>query len=152
MKNYLNMSKLGWFATLLMGVFFLSSCEKTKVVDETQLPSASQRYVLTHFPDSRIIQVVKEVDDLKLTYEVFLDSGFELEFDRKGEVFSVKSNRQSAIPNSTVPVKILNYVQANYADLFILEWELDNTNQEVKLSNGMELVFSKAGDFIRIDS
>lgn len=152
MKNLLKFNSLGLFITLCFSFFFLTSCEKSKVVDETELPTSSQRFILEHFPGSRIIQVDREIDDLKLTYEVYLDSGYELEFNRKGENISIKSNRNQAIPSSAIPARISQYVQSEFPDLVIVEWELETTTQEIKLSNGMELVFSKTGEFIRIDN
>lgn len=142
-----------WFGVLSMVIlgFGLTSCEKESVVTEGDLPTVSQQYISTHFPDVQILQVVKDIDGLSKSYEVYLD-GFQLEFSRSGDIKSVKSNRQQAIPDSTVPAKILDYVNAQYSDSVIWEWEKDDSLQEVQLSNGMELVFSKSGDFIRIDS
>jgi hypothetical protein len=131
--------------------FGLSSCEKESVVPEGDLPTVAQQYISTHFPNVQVLQVVKDIDGLSKSYEVYLD-GFQLEFSRSGDITNVKSNRQQAIPNSTVPVKILEYVNAQYSGSAIWEWEKDDSLQEVKLSNGLELVFSKSGDFIRIDS
>src|SRR5690606_25102956 len=113
------------------------------------LPKDAQLFIAQHFPDQEIIQVVKERDDLKTGYDVYLSDGFNLDFDKKGNIIGVEGT--SKLPDSVVPTKILAYVQANYPDSFIRDWELDDRGQEVTLSNGMDLKFDKEGNFIRID-
>jgi hypothetical protein len=55
------------------------------------------------------------------------------------------------IPDSVVPLKVLEYVQANYKEHFITEWKKSKTTQEIKLSNRKELVFNLSGTFLRVD-
>ncbi|TRO65255.1 PepSY-like domain-containing protein [Christiangramia sabulilitoris] len=53
---------------------------------------------------------------------------------------------------SSLSQDILNYVSSNYPDLTIIEAELeDNGNFEIYLSNGLELIFDSAGNFLGID-
>lgn len=51
-----------------------------------------------------------------------------------------------------IPANVLGYVQNNYADHFIVEWDKDKTDQEIQLSNGLELIFNLSGTFLRIDN
>ena len=44
--------------------------------------------------------------------------------------------------------KIRNYVTENYPTVSIIEWELDDDEQEVELSNEVELVFDLEGEFL----
>lgn len=129
----------------------LSSCDKDEdaVVPQTELSAEAKAYVNTHFNGAVISQVIKDNEGLSHEYEVILNNGVKLEFNAKGEVESIKSLKQ--LPDSVIPAKILAYVKANYPAEFITEWELDLNDQEVQLSNGMELKFSKTGDFLRID-
>lgn len=129
----------------------LASCDKDddKVVPETELSAEAKSYVSTHFNGVAISQIIKDNEGLSHEYEVILANGVKLEFNAKGEVESIKSLKQ--LPDSVIPVKILDYVKAQYPAEFITEWELDLNDQEVQLSSGMELKFSKAGDFLRID-
>lgn len=135
------------FAFLVL--FGLSSCDKEIVLAENKVPTEISSYLETHFSENKVLQVIKELDDLKKTYEVYLEGGFELEFNRKKEVISLKS--QSGLPDSVIPGKILTYVQNNYPGTFIKEWELDDLGQEIRLDNKMELKFNKSGEFLRID-
>tara|TARA_R100001369_G_scaffold92902_1_gene141216 strand:- start:34523 stop:35260 length:738 start_codon:yes stop_codon:yes gene_type:complete len=54
---------------------------------------------------------------------------------------------------STLSQKILNYITANYPNLTIVEAEEeDNGNIEITLSDGTELVFDSAGNFLGEDN
>jgi len=138
-------SVVGMTVMLIM----FTACDKESVIAADGLPKDAQLFIAQHFPDQEIIQVVKERDDLKTGYDVYLSDGFNLDFDKKGNIIGVEGT--SKLPDSVVPTKILAYVQANYPDSFIRDWELDDRGQEVTLSNGMDLKFDKEGNFIRID-
>lgn len=130
-------------------VFALASCDKEKVVSSNDLPATSTTFINTHFAGKDILQVVKETDDLKTTYKVHLSGGTKLEFNKDGEIYDIESNE--ALPSSVIPTSIQNYVTANYPTFHIKEWEIDKTTQEIKMSNGLTLVFDKNGTFLRID-
>ena len=136
--------------TLVGAVLILfTACDKESVVSADGLPKDAQVYITQHFPNHEIVQVVKERDDLKTSFDVYLSEGFNLDFDKKGKILGVEGSGK--LPDSVVPEQILAYVKTNYPDLFILDWELDDRGQDVKLSNGMELKFDKNGNFLRID-
>jgi len=134
------------FAIVLMT---FTACDKERVVSADGLPKDAQLFIAQHFPDHEILQVVKERDDLKTTYDVYLSEGFNLDFDKNGKILGVEGTNK--LPDTVVPEKILAYIQANYPDYFIRDWELDDYGQEVTLSNGMDLKFDKNGNFVRID-
>lgn len=135
----------------IASILFLSftACDDERVVGENALPKAAGLYITQHFPSHQVVQVVKERDDLKTTYEVFLDEGYRLAFSKKGDILGVEGNNR--LPDSAIPPTVLTYVQTNYPDEYILSWELDDTGQEVTLSNRRELKFDKNGNFLRID-
>lgn len=139
---------------LFLSAFFaigtLSSCEKETILPESDWPSEIVSYVETHFSDLVILQVVKDKEGLKKTYDVRLEGGFKLEFDRKIEVIEIQGTGR--LPDSVIPAKILEYVNQNYPENYIIEWELEGKNQEVKLDNSLELEFTMSGEFLRIDS
>ncbi|MEK6482103.1 PepSY-like domain-containing protein [Catalinimonas sp. 4WD22] len=76
-----------------------------------------------------------------MDYEVILENGVQLEFNRKGECSSIEGN--TALPDSVIPEKIVEYVTQSYADNYIISWERDD--------NGTELNFDKSSNFLRID-
>jgi len=136
---------------LMMTLLAVSGCDNEKVVDETSLPPLATEFIEAHYPDATIARVVRDRDDLLKSYDVILDNQVELEFDRLGECYSVDAPGNERIPDSIVPLKVLEYVQTNYPDEVMTEWEKSKTTQEVKLSNRKELVFNLSGTFLRID-
>lgn len=128
----------------------LISCEKEKILPLTEVPSEISNYISTHFPDNPIIQSIKETDGLELTYDITLEGGFFLEFNRKKEVIDIEG--LSKLPDSVIPAKLLEYMPSNYPDNFIIGWELDDRNQQIKLENRLELEFNMNGIFLRIDN
>ncbi|HOO85686.1 MAG TPA: PepSY-like domain-containing protein [Prolixibacteraceae bacterium] len=126
------------------------SCEKETVLDDLNIPEEISDYVNTHFPDNKIIQIIKDVDELELTYDLTLEGSFSLEFNRKKQIISI--NGLNKLPDSVIPEKLLNYANNHYAEQHIVEWSLDNRDQEIKLDNGIELKFNTKGEFLRIDN
>ena len=138
-------------ASLSLSLLMLTACESEKVVSENSLPNTAKEFVDTHFPSATIQQVVKDKDGLKTDYDVILDNQVKLTFDKDGDCFDAEGTAMTKLPDTIIPGKILEYVQKNYKDQFITDWEKDKTSQEVKLSSRIELVFNLSGDFLRID-
>lgn len=135
---------------LLMGVVLFTGCEKEEIVPESKLPAAIQTYITTHFPDNSVTQVIQEKNFANTSYEIFLDGGFQLDFNNKNEITNIESTTK--LPDSVIPVEILAYVSENYPSNVIIEWELDDKNQQIGLDNGLDLEFTMAGVFLRIDN
>ncbi len=134
------------FASLLI----LASCEKEKILPTTKIPSEISNYTSTHFSEFPIIQVIKDTDGFELTYDVVLKDGYFLEFNRQKEIIDIEG--VMALPNSVIPANIIEFVLENYSNNYIIGWELDKKNQQVKLDNLIELEFDMNGNFIKIDN
>lgn len=138
----------------LLAVSFLSfsSCDEDEVSKNEVLPVEIINYIEQHFPGKKIVKSKIERKFNKLKYEVKLEGGFELEFNERKEVVEIEGITK--LPDSVIPPKILAYVKTNYPDNYIIEWELDDneTKQEVKLDNRIELEFTLDGEFIKIDN
>lgn len=130
-------------------ILFFAACDKESLIAEDGLPKDASTYIQTHFPTHEIVQIVKDRDGLSLSYDVILSGGYKLDFDRKGKIEGVEGSAK--LPDSVIPAPVLAYVNANYADHYIIDWELDDGGQEVKLVNGLELKFDKKGNFLRLD-
>jgi len=77
------------------------------------------------------------------------DEGVKNEVDLTAVAFKADVH----IRTSTLSQKILNYITANYPNLTIVEAEEeDNENIEITLSDGTELVFDAAGNFLGEDN
>ena len=127
----------------------LVSCEKETLIPETELPKEITAYIQEHFPKTAVVQTVKETELADKSWEVYLEGGIVLKFDKSMEITDIES--MTALPASVIPQKIREYVASKYPGHFIRGWELDDRNQQVELDSGMELVFSMGGDFLRID-
>lgn len=142
-----------FFLTMLFGALAaltsFASCQKDTIIQESALPAEIKAYVAEHFPGNKILQAEKDKDGPKQHYELILSDGIKLEFNHKKEIIEIEG--KSKLPDSVIPEKIRSYVKANYPDSIILEWEIDRKKQQVKLNNGLDLEFSKSGDFLRID-
>lgn len=130
--------------------FLLISCEKEKVISLSETPSEITFYINTNFPENSIIQTIKDTDGFELTYDITLNEGIYLEFNRKKEV--IKIHGIEKLPDSVIPVKLLEFVSLNYANNVIIKWELDDKNQQITLNNNTQLEFNMNGDFLRIDN
>lgn len=138
-----------YYLVIILPLFFIS-CDKETILPETKVPAEITNYVDTHYPANPIIQVTKDNDGFKLTYDIVLQDFTKLEFNRKKEIIEIQSPNK--LPDSVIPTKILEYVFKNYASNWIISWDLDDKRQKVELNNGLEIEFSTNGDFLRIDA
>lgn len=135
-------------------IWATTACEQEKVVAQESLPDNARTFITTHFPQETVIQVVRDRDGLKTSFDVILSNGFDLEFTKTGECTQV-DGKNKTIPDGVVnPEKIRTYVRTNFSQHTIVSWEKDQDDRDrynVELSNGLDLNFDKNGDFLRID-
>lgn len=115
-----------------------------------EIPTAIHEYVEFHFPDNPIIRAKKEIDKGRISYEIYLEGRFELEFNEALEIVEIDGS--SKLPDSVIPEPILIYVGANYPNNVITDWEIKSDRQEVGLDNNVDLIFDLDGNFLRIDN
>lgn len=145
MKN--NIKTLGLSAAMLALV--LTGCADDKIVTENDLPEEISTYISNNFPDNEVAQVTVDQEALSKKYAVILKDNIKLEFDSKNNITDIDAN--AALPDHVIPAEILAYVNANYPENVITDWELEDKHQQVELENGLTLEFSLAGEFLRID-
>ena len=138
-----------YFFTALLPLL-LSSCEVEAIVPGQNVPAEITSYLEKHFPKNPVLQTVKDVDGLELTYDITLKEGVFVEFNRSKEVIDIESTTQ--LRESVIPAKLAEFVAANYSGSFIVGWEKEGRNQQIKLNSGIELEFNSKGEFLRIDS
>jgi len=122
------------------------------VIEPTALPSSAKTFTETYFPNALYKSSVKlNTPTVNGTvYDISLANGFEIDFDAAGNWTEIDGGNQ-AIPTALIPAKINAYVTENYPDLFVVQIENEKTKYDIELSNGLDLVFTPAGDFVRID-
>ncbi|WP_353718886.1 PepSY-like domain-containing protein [Dyadobacter sp. 676] len=136
---------------LLLAPVLFAGCEEDKVVGEAALPAAEKQYLDTHFPNVAISRVVRHRNDNMTTYDVWLQNRIEVEFDAHGRVAGIDGQATERLPDSVLPTPILEYVNTRYEGQYVVEWERERNDQEIRLFNGTELVFDLNGAFVRID-
>lgn len=144
----------GFIALSLL--FTTTSCDNDDdndhVINAADLPQTANAFVTTYFPNATFQTIKKQnrADSDGSIYDVYLSNGFEIDFDANGNWVDIDGNHQ-AIPVALIPEKINTYVTANYPNQFVTSIDNETTYTEVELSNNLELVFDKQGNFLRID-
>lgn len=120
-----------------------------QIIQASELPATASQFIKSNFGKESIAKVEKDAKDMD--YEVYFNNGVKVEFDQQGNWKEIDGNKVTAIPTEFIDKSILKYVSANYPSTKIVKIEKNRTNQEVELSNGVELKFDSNGKFIRMD-
>ena len=130
------------------------SCEKETVISENNLPNVASQFLSKNFNTVKILSVVEEKEGLSgLEYDVLLDNGIEIKFNKNGEWLDINAqNDSTALPDSVIPTSILSYVKEKYPNTGINSIEIERHGYDVELTNGLDLQFDKDGKFLRIDN
>ncbi len=127
---------------LAASMTFFSSCEQKEI----QLPENAAAFMNDYFPDAEIRKIEKEGGK----YEVKMQNDMEVDFNKNGEWTKVDC-RKEAVPLAVIPTAIASYLEENYPGIFVKEIEIINGKYEVDLSNGTDLIFNKAGEFVKVE-
>lgn len=144
------MKKLFSFALLALLMINSACGGNEQIISLEQLPQNAQNIVKQYFADDQISFIMKEKDGLSTEYEVRFASGSKLEFDKNGEFKSVDcvTNR---VPDGLVAEQIRNYVNTQFAGLFIVEYSKDGSRWKAELNSGLELIFDSKYNFVGVD-
>lgn len=137
---------------VLLGVLFaafvlLQGCDERKI-SVKRLPEPARTFIGKYFTGIDIVSAEKEKDDGKVTYNVRLLEGTELEFDKAGFWTDVDCGF-SVLPDGILPEAIAQYVTSSYPQEKAYKVERKPGGYEVTISGGAELMFNAAGEFIR---
>ena len=89
-----------------------------------------------------------EIDDGK--YEVHLNDGTEINFDRKGNWDKVDC-KLKAVPAHLIPATIASNVETQFSGTVITKIDKERYGYEIELSNGLDLKFNRQGMLSEID-
>lgn len=121
-----------------------------KPIQVSQLPDAAQQFIKQHFADRKVVLAKVETELMSKSYEVVFANGDHIDFDGKGNWEEVDC-KSSFVPPAIVPVRIMEYIHANYPDETVVKIEKDRREYEVKLSNRVELSFDLKFNLTDID-
>lgn len=114
------------------------------------LPAEALSFINKHFTDTGIASYeTKNIVGLGKSYEVKLNNGVEVTFDKLGAWKEISDGR--GIDSSLIPESIKRFVDQNYKGTFINSIEKDNKSIKVDLANDIDLEFDANGGFVRID-
>lgn len=146
MKTFLKTLTVIIFAIILMPAY--SSADNSgRPIANSELPKAAQTFLAKYYPS---VTYTSKLD--KDEYEVDLSNGHSVDFSLKGEWLDVEAPEGRSVPAGFYPAAIDSYVKTNYKGVGINEISREKGELEVELVNGVELIFSSAGKFIRSDS
>ena len=146
------MKKSVFFLAALMCMMMnsVATFANDMIIPATQLPAAAQSFIQKTFPGQAVSYAKVDRDFGKTTYEVCLNNGTKLEFDKNGTWDKVDCN-YSAVPADLVPANIATYVKSSFPGATIVKIDKERYGYDIELSNDLELKFNKNGKMLRVD-
>lgn len=149
------------FILLFALVSFVSVNAQTFSIEANELDNNIITFVQNHFPDNAITLCFVEYEtnrpsSLVDEFNVILDNGTKLEFDRNSNLTSVEGKRDF-VPVEILPKSIQNYITTYYPTKKIKSISIERTRKskvidyEVDFAHGLELTFNKNGKLINIE-
>ena len=114
------------------------------------VPEAINTFVQQYFPGATIAGVQVDNEYGGQEYDIYLSDGTQIDFDRNNQWDNVEC-RASAVPAALVPQAIANYVKSKFPSIAIVKIDKDMQGYDIELSNGLDLEFDQAGNFMRMD-
>ena len=133
--------------SLLMLVGVVAACQARDEYsrDAGVLPQAARTVIGKNFKSKvGIVKIDKDFGRVS-EYEVTLDDGTEITFDRNGNWKDVECNSRRSVPDGFILPAIRKYVAKNYKNVKIVGVEKERNGYEISLSNGIDMKFDKQG-------
>lgn len=119
-------------------------------INPNQVPNSLRQFVVTHYgKEVTITRAERERKGEGFEYEVKLSNGAEIDYGISDEWLEIED--VNGVPQAIVGETIAAHVKANHPNAKIVKIEREARGFEVKLSNGLELVYDRAGRFLRLD-
>ena len=141
---------------LMIAICCMVSCNmvanagNNKPISVNALPAKVQTLLSQHFNGQKVMLATIESGVVSRSYDVVLQNGTKLEFDKKGNLTEI-DGKQDIVPAQLIPQAIRNYLKDNYAGLSVKKIEMNKNEYEVELANGLDLTFNKHFQLIDID-
>ena len=143
------------FRKLMIAICCMVSCNMAanagndKPIAVNALPVKAQTLLSNHF-NQKVMLATTESGVVSRSYDVVLQNGTKLEFDKKGNLKEIDC-KQGIVPALLIPQAIKNYLKDNYAEQSVKKIEMNKNEYEVELTNGLDLTFNKHFQVIDID-
>jgi len=135
--------------TTILTITGIISC-KDSIITADRLPDAARSFINEYFAENTISYIKKDRGLANISYEVVLQDGTEIEFDKSGKWDSIDCKR-NAVLAGLVPDAISEYVQVNFPGQLIVKIDREAFGYEIELSSDLELKFDKNGKMLEID-
>ena len=141
---------------LMIAICCMMSCNMAanagngKPISVDALPAKAQTLLNNHFNGQKVMLATIESGVVSRSYDVVLQNGTKLEFDKKGNLTEIDC-KQDTVPDQLIPQAIKNYLMDNYAGQSVKKIEMNKNEYEVELTNGLDLTFNKHFQLIDID-
>ena len=141
---------------LMIAICCMVSCNMVanagndKPISVNALPAKAQTLLSQHFNGQKVMLATIESGVVSRSYDVVLQNGTKLEFDKKGNLTEIDC-KQSIVPEQLIPQAIRNYLMENYPAQAVKKLEMNKNEYEVELANGLDLTFNKHFQLIDID-
>lgn len=131
---------------VLMGATACSIVEKREIITVADLPVAAQQVLQGNFPGQDASYVIKETEWLvKVSYDVRLESGAEIDFDADGQWEKVDC-KLFPVPEGILPAEILIQVTQKFPGAYVTEIDKDFLGYDVELDNHLDIRFNRKFD------
>lgn len=141
---------------LMIAICCMFSCNMAanagndKPISVNALPAKAQTLLSQHFNGQKVMLATIETGGINKSYDVVLQNGTKLEFDKKGNLTEIDC-KQATVPDQLIPKAIRNYLKENYPAQAVKKIEMNKNEYEVELANGLDLTFNKHFQLIDID-
>ena len=131
---------------LIVALVFCGSvmtAQKVKEIQPKKLPDISLRTLATYFDGKNVTQAMTVDDKMDRHYEVSLDDGTIIHFDKQGVWKLVKAGGEP-LPQRMIPGMIIMYLQKNKIEASVVGMQRDkDKNFIIDLSDGTTLTFTE---------
>ena len=133
---------------LMIAICCMVSCDMVanagndKPISVNALPAKAQTLLSQHFNGQKVMLATIESGVVSRSYDVVLQNGTKLEFDKKGNLTEIDC-KQATVPAKLIPQAIRNYLKENYPAQAVKKIEMNKNEYEVELANGLDLTFNK---------
>lgn len=141
---------------LMIAICCMLSCNMAanagndKPIAVNALPVKAQTLLSNHFNNQKVMLATIETGIINKSYDVVLQNGTKLEFDKKGNLTEIDC-KQGNVPAKLIPQAVRNYLKENYPAQAVKKIEMNKNEYEVELANGLDLTFNKHFQLIDID-
>lgn len=141
------------FAVLALMVMAIGSlyARDRVTTDVTELPVTAQKLLKSYYPKTGVNHIKIDTNILGVEgYDVILDDGTELDFDKNGELDEIDCGSRE-VPSGLVLKPIREYVAKNFSGRKIVSMDVNSRKYDIELSDGTDLEFDRSGRFLKVD-